>query len=259
MSGKSLDQEVSYFISFYKVNTWVLYPKFEFYREKLMIKKLTLALLLVLPSYGSAAWGPGPYLGAGVGIDTVDFRQSAAIQRPGDFNAANLTELAAKGILGNIFGGYGVRLGMFYLAAELNASTSSAQFNITNAELLHHNVSQTTYKIDKSWGVGLLPGLLLPETTLLYGRFGYVAGSFQIITNDISLANADTTRNGVRLGLGIEKRLFNNFGARFEYNYISYRNHTESTLDLSSNTHKITTVSPRANQFELDFDYRFYS
>lgn len=222
-----------------------------------MIKKLTLALLLILPSCGFAAWGPGAYLGAGVGVDTVDFRQAAVINRPGDFHAANLTELAAKGALVDIFGGYGFHLGMVYLAGELNANASSAEFNIINAELLHHNVSQTTYRITHSWGISALPGILLPETTLLYGRVGYVEGKFRINTSDISLANADTSLGGVRFGLGVEKRLFNNIGLRLEYSYISYHNQTESTFDVVGNTSKTTVVSPRANQFELGFDYRF--
>lgn len=224
-----------------------------------MLRKWLLSLLCVLPIC-AWAWCPGFYLGAGLGADSTEYFENAIIQgsnTTGPFNAVNKVDLSAQGVLGSIFGGYGISRGMYYLAGELNGDLSSAEFKTSNIEFVHNVVSQTTFKIDQSWGVSILPGILLPETTLLYVRVGYAGGNFKINTSDTSLANANTMLNGFRAGVGIEKRIYRNFGIIFDYSHIDYSHYNIFTRDPVSGVTKRTTVSPDANQFEFGIDYRF--
>lgn len=222
-----------------------------------MLKKLSLVVMLITPLSVLACWGSGFYIGAGIGSDTTDFNVTSYVSQPGNFNVINKTELAAQGVLGDLFAGYSWHRNWFYLAGELNGNISSAKFNTSNDELVHSNYSQTSYKINPTWGVSLLPGVLLPETTLLYGRVGYTDGKFVINTTDISLANDKTWLSGLRLGVGLEKRIYNKIGLRAEYSHISYKGQSETVFDPVGNVTKETNVDPDSNQFELGIDYRF--
>ncbi len=222
-----------------------------------MSKKLIALILLSSPLSCWAAWGSGFYLGAGIGADTTDFKVTSTPQKSGEFSVINNTEEAAQGVLGDLFGGYSWHYQWFYLAAELNGNLSSAKFTTSNNELVHSSYSQTSYKINRSWGIGVLPGVLLPETTLLYGRVGYVDGDFHINTSDTSLVNANTWLDGLRLGVGLEKRIYKDFSIRAEYSHISYQKQSGTASDPSIGFTKKTDVSPDSNQFEFAVDYRF--
>lgn len=205
----------------------------------------------------SWAWAPGFYVGAGLGVDTADFRHKTFPQRRFDFSVINKTQLASQGLLGTIFGGYGWNCGAFYLGGELNGNASTAHVSMSNHELIHHTLSKTAIKINRSWGVSALPGLLLPENTLIYVRVGYADGSFDINTSDSSLANANMMLNGLRTGVGIEKIIYKNVAIRFEYSHISYQDYNAVVIEPFGNVIKKSVISPVTNQFEIDFDYRF--
>lgn len=221
-----------------------------------MLKKLIVIPLFALP-LSCFAWSNGAYVGAGIGIDTADFNVTTYPQKTGEFNVINTTEWATQGVLGNIFGGYSWHHNWFYLAGELNGNLSSAYFTTSNEDKVHSSFSQTTIKMNKSWGIGLLPGIILPQDTLLYARVGYVDGNFHVSTTDVSLANTNTWLNGLRLGLGIEKTIHKNWGLRLEYSHISYEQQS-STVNIPADSFtKKTDITPDSNQFELGIVYRF--
>lgn len=219
-----------------------------------MLKKIITPILFML-STSCWAWGTGFYGGAGIGVDAVDFRETAYVQNP-NTNVINKTQLAGQGVLGDLFAGYSWSRCWFYLAGELNGNLSSAKFHISNDEFIHNAFANTTYKIDRSWGISALPGIVLPCTTLLYGRVGYTSGYFDIQTNDISLANASSRLNGIRYGIGLQKQIYRNFDMRFEYSHINYQDHSQLVFTTGDTTKK-TIVSPNNNQFVLGFIYRF--
>lgn len=229
-----------------------------------MLRKMILITLLALPSC-CWAWANGFYAGAGIGIDAEDFNQTTYTQKPATeqppfdaFMVKDKTEPAAQGVFGTVFGGYGWHCGLFYLAGELNADASSAKFHSSNVEAVHGSASRTTYKINQSWGASVLPGIVIPGDALLYGRIGYAGGNFHINTSDDSLPNADKMLNGVRYGLGLEKRIFRNFDLRFDYSHINYSNFSRFVVvPDNSGVTKRTIESPESNLFELGFVFRF--
>lgn len=230
-----------------------------------MFKKL-FATALMFPAFaygwglgwGSGTWACGPYAGVGIGVDTADFQQTAYITQPRNFKVTNKTQQAAQGALGDLYAGYSFYNDrMYYLAAELNIAGSTARFHVTNVDKIHGTVSNTKVNINREWGLSVLPGLMLPECTLVYARLGVARGHFRISTSDTSLRNASTERTGARIGLGIDKRVCNNLGLRFEYSHFGYHHHKEKTFDARSITTKKTITYPRTNQFELGLSYWF--
>ena len=221
-----------------------------------MLRKSLVAMLFIIPSCGWCMQS-SLYLGAGIGADSIDFTQTSYVKKPKDFNVINKAELAAQGIFGTVYGGYGWTSNILYLAAELNGDFSSAQYNASNIETIHGTVSQTTYEMSHSFGASLLPGLVCPADILLYARVGYTGGFLRINTTDASLANTNTMLSGVRYGLGIQKDLYRGLGLRFEFTHSDYQSNTGFTLDPLSKVTKQTIVSPDNNQFELSANYRF--
>ncbi|MBX7066285.1 MAG: porin family protein [Parachlamydiales bacterium] len=228
--------------------------------KKVLFGLLALPILGVSECCDCNCWGSGLYLGIGAGADTVDFYRKAHIQTSfNNFDVIDKTHLAAQGIFGTIFGGYGWSRKMFYVGGELNWNPkSSAVFHYSNVERIHHNGSVVKYEIDQSWGGSLLMGALLQNTALIYGRAGYSRGNFRIRTTDDSLANASAWLNGIRLGAGIAKQIYKNFAIRFEYNHIYYSHHTDTVFIPSAGITQKTRVSPQTNQFEFGFYYTFF-
>ncbi len=223
-----------------------------------MMKKALLSIFALAPTCCFAwGWSCGPYVGAGLGIDTADFKETAYVSQPRNFEVTNKTQLAAQGALGDIFAGYGIHNSVFYIAGELNFSASTAKSHISNVETLHNATANTTIRINHNWGIGILPGILLPQNTILYGRLGYVRGRLHIHTSDISLASIHSTRAGARIGVGLEKYICRNFSLRAEYSHIGYRHRTGRTFDANSATTKKAKLFPHTNQFELGLSYWF--
>lgn len=220
-----------------------------------MLKNLMVVPLLALP-LSSFAWGTGIYVGAGIAADTTNYDIISYPQKTGDFNVINRVQLGAQGVMGDIFGGVSWHDNWFYLAGELNGNLSSAGSDTSNEEKLHNAYSITTYKINESWGIGILPGIILPQDTLFYARAGYVDGHFKETTSDTSLANNSTWLNGLRLGLGIDKRVYNNWDLRLEYSHISYEQESSTVYLPASSFTKKTDITPDSNQVELGLVYR---
>lgn len=229
-----------------------------------MLRKLISAMMFALP-LSCWGWGSGLYVGGGLGGDSIDFYNKSYIKQDPTqqlFSVINTTEQAAQGIFGTGFAGYGFVREAFYLAGEANINGSTAAFKTTNKEYDHPGM-QATYtrtKILPSWGLSVLPGwLLLQDTTLLYGRFGYAGGLFNITTTDSSLSGTNQVLSGIRFGVGIEKRLYKHFGVRLEYNHIIYQSNSVNHVDTSNTavTYKHSVTTPQTNQFEFGFVYRF--
>lgn len=217
-------------------------------------------------------WASGPYLGASIGLDTVDYKYSAYVKSflvaptLGPLLVTNViqrNEIAAQGLLGSGFLGYGTHCGLFYLGGELNGNLSTAQETDENFEMVHNSLTKTTRKIDQAWGLSATPGILIPCcTTIVYGRIGYMRGHYKVDSNDTSLPpNVETWLNGIRYGGGIEKRVWRKFSIRLDYSHIVYENRDQTILTPDSTpvslTTKRTVVSPKQNLFELGFIYRF--
>ncbi|OAI50039.1 hypothetical protein AYO45_00215 [Gammaproteobacteria bacterium SCGC AG-212-F23] len=215
------------------------------------------AIILGMLSFSTLAWGEGFYLGAGVGPDFANFKQSSSVIMPGSFNVKNTTQMAGTGIFGTLFGGYGWRQQQFYLAGEANIDTSSVESQASNDEFVHSSFSKTSYTIPNRFGLSVLPGYLLAQATLFYLRLAYANANFKISTTDTSLADVSKRLSGFRYGLGVNQEVSQHFAVRMEYSAIRYQNTTFTTFDKLSSVTKKTTITPESGQVEFGLVYNF--
>lgn len=184
----------------------------------------------------------GLYIGAGIGYDAYRERQSFALTDTAGFvDDANPT-IGAKGVLGEIFAGYGRYFNWFYIGGELGANYSGANtsFGI--------NDYRSSFQTRESYKLALLPGVKLSETTLLYARLGYVRTLFaaQERGTPQGVVNTSDWGNGYGFGVGFESLLYKNLSLRGEYTYTTYSTFS-SAID--------TRFLPTNNQFIFSLIY----
>jgi len=181
-----------------------------------MLKKIFLAtaLLASTTTVAMAFDNLNAYVGVGTGVTTNTSSNSAF----GSYRGMPL----------NAFIGYGgVFSENFYLAGELNGTLATA--NISNSTIL-----KTNYGYDLS----VLPGMMLSDSTLVFGRAGIIRSRFP---------NQNDWSTGGKFGLGMQTGLMQNIDLRGEYDFVAYR----SVNVLGG------TASPRSDQFNLSLVYKF--
>ena len=226
-------------------------------------KKIVAGGLCVL---GISTANAGLYAGAGLGPDTIDFKQKAhvvyfnpAFPAQG-FNVRDETHLSGTGVFGTLFAGYGYHYhNRSYLAGEVNGNISSTVFNASNREAIHGTHSSNHYKINNTFGVSLLPGFQFTPDTLFYGRVGYTNAGFKVSTSDSSLQNVDKRKDGFRWGLGGKRAISERMALRMEFSQSNYGSTTLRTLDPLSNVSKSTKISPMQQLVEFALVYNFDS
>lgn len=190
-----------------------------------MLKKILLASAITTLSSSVFAGVPAPYVGAGIGINT---NTSSSVVTT---NGPNLVSQPAnfRGVPFNVFAGYGGQINQnFYLAGEVF-------WKIGTAEISNNSGLRTSY----GYGVSILPGVMLCDNTFAFVRAGFIRDHF---------SNADSTRTGGQLGLGLQTNVTQNIDVRGEYDYTSY----------SSFNNKIGRVaSPTTDSFNVALVYKF--
>lgn len=151
-----------------------------------MLKKLFIVSSLLAATTSVAFANGAPYVGVSTGIviNTSQFENY-------------------RGMPGTIFLGYGADLGQgFYLAGEVTGTIGTA--TVTD------NGLKSTY----NYGISILPGILISDHTMGYGRLGALRNRFTP-----SGANA-TTITSCALGVGLQTSLTQNWDLRGEYTYL---------------------------------------
>lgn len=123
------------------------------YMEKNMQGRLGILVGLFCVSTSFA----GAYVGASIGPEGAVFSQTAHVQNP-SINVVDREHFAGYGVFGSLFAGYGRVHQHYYLAAELNANLSSLRYKLINDEYLFSSFNKTTFTMNNSEGVSLLPG-----------------------------------------------------------------------------------------------------
>lgn len=189
-----------------------------------MLRKVILGSAVAILTTGVAVANTAPYVGAGIGINTVTTNVKV--------DSENLALGNFRGVPFNVFAGYGGVISQnYYLAGE-------AFGTITNANLSADASLKTTW----SYGAAIVPGLMLSDHTLAYVRAGILRTRF---------SKADETRDGAQLGLGMQTSLTQAIDLRGEYDFVAYRKVNE-TIDGVN-----LRVTPRADQFNLSLVYKF--
>lgn len=192
----------------------------------------------------------GVYLGAQVGYDSYRVREGITPPDPSSLVANPV--INATGWVGGLMLGYGKYINdWFYLAGEIFGNVSSAQQKWSAATAFQSATDKFT--VNGSWGVALLPGVRLNDTSLGYVRLGWnwanlkSQGSFNVPGVGGGSGSKTNTSNGFNFGVGIETLLWDNWSLRGEFSHTYYN---------SFNT-TVATINPSDNQFMLGLLFHF--
>lgn len=176
-----------------------------------MFKKLLITTAILAATTTTAFANGAPYVGisTGVTVNTAD-------------------TLNYTGMPGTIFGGFGANMGQgFYFAGEVFATFGHATMT--------DNGLKSTYE----YGVSLIPGIMISDHTMGFGRLGLAQTRFA----PSGVNNSTVT--GVQFGLGLQTSLTQNWDLRGEYDYTLQKN----LSGLGS--------SPRTNDTTIALVYKF--
>lgn len=207
----------------------------------------------------------GFYVGLQGGYDSYNVRQSHSSTRT-DADSGVVTALSSStthnpnGWVGGALLGYGQYFETFYLGAEAMINASSAEtsgnaaLSATETGDTNTLTSNANFKVNSSYGLALLPGVKLNDSTLGYIRLGYnwanmkgketIVDGFADPTTTAS-ASKSNTQGGWVYGLGMESAFYQNFSARAEYSYTDY-----NSFNVGG-----SSFSPSDNQFMLALIY----
>lgn len=206
----------------------------------------------------------GFYLGAALGYDSYRAKSSISItdQDQDTFSASR--SASATGWLGGLFVGYGKYFNFYYLGGEVfgNIPSASSNFSFSASTVGNVNDTPVTEMIGVSgdieskyeYGVGILPGVRVNDSSLFYLRIGYnwvkVQATGTITSNnDVSVAGSSTKiLHGFNYGVGIETVIYPNVSIRGEYTYTNYN---------SINAPVAASYSLSDNQYMLGAIYHF--
>jgi outer membrane immunogenic protein len=232
-------------------------------RSSFTLKALTAALILASTTgmvfakgykgdYKGEACPPpqmlksGWYLGAQVGYDSYRARHNYAS------TALALNPVfAANGWVGGLNLGYGMMMtDMFYLGGEVFANWSNASNNLTATA--GTTTGNLQFDVGSSYGIGLLPGIKMTDSTLTYVRLGWNWANLkttasQTVAGVTTSGSNSNTSNGFVFGVGMETLLVDNWSLRGEFDHTWYSNYNAGA----------TSVAPSDNQYMLGLLYHF--
>ncbi len=164
----------------------------------------------------------GFYVGAGGGHDRLNSKNT------GDRQAGSLLEVDAGegGASGGFFAGYGAVWQNIYLGAEAEAELSDVTWE------REREPTGRVFEVDKEGGFGaaLRAGYVLPGGALAYGRAGVMYSKFntQVTTTGNHFEESEFLL-GLRVGMGLELPISEDFFARLEYSYTAYEDSSLAT------------------------------
>jgi len=197
----------------------------------------------------------GLYAGIGVGYDSYKATRNTATTLGGVFISSN-PPLSSRGVMGNLFLGYGQYFNeIAYLAAEIFVDQSGASMTTTGSNSAVPSVYTSKFSVGTSWGVSLLPGLKMNDSTLFYVRLGYLSARLraqEYLTAGAAGASASASQTNwqgaFNWGVGMESDICQNFSARGEYTFSSFN---------SFNTSLGTKWTPYNSEYVLSLIYHF--
>lgn len=182
-----------------------------------MLKKILLVTAIASVTSGVSMADPCPYVGANLGI--VNNTTSNVANNPNYY----------RGVPFNVFAGFGGIVNQnFYLAGEVFGTIGTADIS-----------DSTRVKTSYGYGASALPGVMLSDHTLAFARLGIVESRF---------SNAQKTRTGGQVGVGLQTTLTQNVDLRAEYDFTSYSSFTGKNGRVAS---------PRQDAFNLGLVYNF--
>ena len=219
-----------------------------------MLRKTHLAqlfsLLLASPAFA------GFYAGAGIGGDYAQFTQKTHVYDDhANFNVIDEQNFSGTGVFGTFFGGYSWVRNWFYLAVEGNFNPSSVQYRLVNDDYIHHNLAKSSFTIHYSEGVSALPGVLITDNAVIYGRIGYANGHVELHNSDPTIQSNVSNRNGIRYGAGMRYKIADQWTLMADFSQTNYTKFGSNVL--SGGVTKNSRIYPVSAQFGFGVIYNF--
>lgn len=223
-------------------------------------------LCLLLFSISSISYGGNFYIGIGTGLDSTNFHKYLHIvQVNGNEVYYKDDNLSGNGAY--IFGfiGYKWIINKFILSTELATQLSSLKYHgYVNDHYGNHEISRGDFTINKAYGLSLLPGYLIKNNTVFFGRIGMIKGNFKYW--EFKIKPSGTTGitetewlNGIQYGIGIETSLAKNLQLRLEYIYTAYQTYIDNAFRLAPDLIRTIKLTPTSNQIALSLLYDLYN
>jgi opacity protein-like surface antigen len=194
----------------------------------------------------------GFYVGAEVSYDVLVTH--ASFNRTADLTISGTPHLETSGWDGGLFLGYGKYLtDIFYLGGEVFGYWSGASTNMS-INVANLGSIKGTLDANGSYGLALLPGVKINQTTLAYLKGGYVWSNIHTngqVFNASGVATysdpKDRNVNGWEFGVGMETLLVDNWSLRADYTYVDYNNGGHHNV--------LTGLNPKDNVFQVGVVY----
>ncbi|HSW69985.1 MAG TPA: outer membrane beta-barrel protein [Gammaproteobacteria bacterium] len=210
-----------------------------------MFKKIRISVAVLFMT-SNAAWANlmVPYFGGEVGYDMGKWKIKDV--------ASSKSTANANGVFGGLFAGLRWNLASHFIVNteifgnESSTSTSNRTINITGG-----GTSQAKLRMKYSYGGSLLPGFRFNNAGMIYLRAGIIRSQFDL-HQSIPPAGAGSvwSKNNVaggQFGVGVQGDLDGAWGARAEYDYVTYNSFTAFG----------NTITARDNQFKIGVLYNF--
>lgn len=195
--------------------------------RKCAIAAAVAAIAVASPALAANA---GFYVGAGVTHDNL----ALGGDLEGDVGSG------INGIGATVYAGYDVQ------TSDNTFVGVEANFDLATASVGDANLG---FEADHQFGASARLGYNLNDKTAVYGRVGYQRGR---ATTKFDGDEFSTSRDGLRLGGGIETSLSGNLALRVEYNHVHYYLSDEEKVELAPLKGGLNN-----NQFSVGIKYGF--
>ncbi len=179
----------------------------------------------------------GFYVGAQVGYD--NYRVNVT-----DPDAPASMKMSVPGWLAGLYLGYGQYFNTWYLGGEIFGNWDNAN-NTDSVE-----TARLKFQANANYGLSLLPGVRVNDTTLAYLRLGWNWANLKGKETDSAppafSSSKTNTSNGFQWGIGLETLLVGNWSVRGEVNhtgFTSFSNKTSSAKFNPSDTQVLAGIT----------------
>lgn len=216
--------------------------------------------VVVAPAAVVAGDWTGGYVGASLsyvitGKDRVGFHDAAPPHTyRGDIGSAKL-----NGLQGGLHLGYRNQVNDWVVGGELSYEASKAK-DARSYDLTHTvgRGGKVTSAKDSTIGLRAKVGRLVDEQTLVYGTVGVARSKFKYTVHDDTYVNAANiegvqkyNKTGFTVGLGVERKLNENWSVLGEYEYAHYKKTELLFRDV------VTQATPKHHTIRLGVNYNF--
>lgn len=174
----------------------------------------------------------------------------------GNDPVAGASTTNAQGWLGGLQIGYNYQIGSFVIGAEGDYSWANVKKTVDSPL---GTGGSATLKNDYFATAALRLGYAM-DRWMIYGKGGaaWTRDKFDLTDGIGGFANGTFNRTGWMLGAGVEYALWNNFSAKVEYNYLTFKSITETLTTGGGLTATSPSVGLKTHLVKIGLNYKFF-